>query len=431
VHFFLSRRIRPTGLGIVAVFILSAILSAGTILEPMYLVLTMSFSLLLLAFMSLPFQRAKLQITRQLPRYATAGSSLGYTVTVTNQGRWGVARFGLIETPPDPRPALRTFAASREPGEEQRNLFDRHVGWYRWSWLCHKDQLFLPNPAIAEKKLTRAESRKLRMEIIPQRRGVIQLNQMRLLLPEPLGLLQRCCRVQQEPAQLIVLPRRYPMPAFDLPGSARFQPGGEATSRHSGSAGEFSGLREYQPGDPLRLIHWASWARTGKPVVKELEDTFFPRYGLILDTCIDPGAEEDFEKVVSIGASFLAVEDPKETWIDLMFISGIERVLRAGHGHGRTEPLMEALAGVQPDHQEKFADLRRLVLRHAEDLAGCLCLFTGWSRERSQLITSLQSNGISCAAIIVSAEKLSLPPHCYQIRPQTVEADLMRLPRQL
>ena len=85
----------------------------------------------------------------------------------------------------------------------------------------------------------------------------------------------------------MVLPRRYPLPPIELPGGAAFKITGETNTNAIGNSGEFVGLRDYRPGDPLRQIHWKSWARTGRPIVKELEDTFYPRYGLVLDTLCD------------------------------------------------------------------------------------------------------------------------------------------------
>ena len=38
-----------------------------------------------------------------------------------------------------------------------------------------------------------------------------------------------------------------------------------------------SGTREYREGDPIRNIHWRSWARRGEPVVKEYQEEYFCR----------------------------------------------------------------------------------------------------------------------------------------------------------
>jgi hypothetical protein len=167
-------------------------------------------------------------------------------------------------------------------------------------------------------------------------------------------------------------------------------------------------------------------------VVRELEDTFFPRYGLILDTFSNPDNETYFEDAVSIAASFVSAADTSESLIDLMFIAGAERVVSAGHGVGRAETLLEVLAGVENTRDEDFSSLSRLVLRHGEDLAGCLCVFAGWSPSRSRFMAEMARAGIECAALVVAREQpASLPAHVYHVRPATLADDLMRLPAQL
>jgi len=79
---------------------------------------------------------------------------------------------------------------------------------------------------------------------------------------------------------------------------------GVALASNVGQSEEFVSLRDYRRGDPLRHIHWRSWAKAGKPVVKEFEDEFFVRHALVLDTFIDDPHSELFEEAVSVAASF-------------------------------------------------------------------------------------------------------------------------------
>ena len=65
----------------------------------------------------------------------------------------------------------------------------------------------------------------------------------------------------------------------------------------------FSSLREYEPGDDPRRIHWRSTARTGTLMVRELIDTTEPTTTIVLDTrtaAMTPGA---FEHAVEVAAS--------------------------------------------------------------------------------------------------------------------------------
>ncbi|CBL45220.1 Hypothetical protein HDN1F_16370 [gamma proteobacterium HdN1] len=54
---------------------------------------------------------------------------------------------------------------------------------------------------------------------------------------------------------------------------------------------EFAGLREYQPGDPLKHIHWKQLAKTGALTTKLLESTSSSRRVLTLESVPGPGTE--------------------------------------------------------------------------------------------------------------------------------------------
>jgi uncharacterized protein (DUF58 family) len=196
-------------------------------------------------------------------------------------------------------------------------------------------------------------------------------------------------------------------------------------------SGEFVGLREYRPGDPLRLIHWKSWARTGRPIVKELEDTFYPRYGLILDTLSPGGADAAFEDAVSVAASFAAAIDTRESLLDLMFVKNEAHIVTAGRGLERAEKLLEVLAGVTPERTTDFTALASLVIRHRDDLTSCLVILNGWDETRSEFLTTLTRTGIVCAPVIIGKgpPPAGVPGHW--LESGHIARDLKRLPTRL
>jgi hypothetical protein len=431
VNHFLRRRIRPAGIGLLIVIEVAPGAAAGSAEPPVFQTFSLACGLVLVSLISVLFRRAKVEAVREMPLHATAGQGFTYHVSLRNLRGKDLKRIELVETPADPRPSEDLFITSREPGEEKRNFYDRWLAYYRWSWLCEIRRLFEGGRSEVVNRVKGNTTMKVAIPMVPRRRGLIRLNDLRVLLPDPIGLFQRCRKVPAPPASLAVLPKRYPLPRFELPGSARFQPGGEATARHAGATGEFTGLRDYQPGDPLRLIHWPTWARTGKPVVKELEDTFFPRHGLILDTFPAVGDDALFEDAVSVAASFVVAVDARESLIDLMFIAGHERVVTAGQGIARAETLLEVLAGVESSPREDFDSLAKLVQRHADDLAGCLCVFSGWSKSRARLLQRLNRAGIETSAVVICREKPAAMPRCHFLRTGDLANDLMKLPRQL
>jgi uncharacterized protein (DUF58 family) len=237
--------------------------------------------------------------------------------------------------------------------------------------------------------------------------------------------------VPAPPATITVLPRRHPLPPIELPGTARFQIGGESTSNSIGNAGEFVSLRDYRRGDPLRQIHWRSWARTGRPIVKELEDTHYPRYGLVVDTFAAGGGAEVFEDVVSVAASFAATIDTHESLLDMMFIKDHTHVVTAGRGLARAEKLLEVLAAVEPEPGADFDRLLRLVLRYRDELTSCLVVLGGWDEPRREFLRKLAAGGVNGIPLIVGRGPRPDGVGGHWLESGELARDLRRLPTRL
>ncbi len=429
-HFF-TRRTRPAGVAVTVAMgcaaLLGAAFSRGSIYQSFSVCLAMFSAGVVWSFL----RRAGLSARRELPRHATAGVPMGYAVRVRNRGRFRIGRAWLLETPPDPRPDLESFHRFREPGEDERNRFDRVFAFFRWQWLVSKRRVFSANASAGELRAAGGREVTVRMEITPLRRGVIHLADLRVRLPDPCGLFQKCVPVEALPGSVLVLPRRYPLPPIRLPGGAAFNLTGETTSNTIGSSGEFVGLRDYRSGDPVRLIHWKSWARTGRPIVKELEDTFYPRYGLVLDTCSGEGGDDGFEDAVSVAASFAAGIDTSETLLDLMFVKNEAHRVTAGRGLERAEKLLEVLAGVTPEAGRDYRPLASLVLRHRDDLTSCVVILNGWDDGRSAFLDTLVRSGVVCVPILIGRgpKPSGAPGHWLECG--QVARDLERLPEYL
>ncbi|MFC5051900.1 DUF58 domain-containing protein [Rubritalea spongiae] len=356
------------------------------------------------AFVSVLLRKAQLKVRRLLPRHASVGRPLEYTVEYTNLAKRGLNNFYMLDLAPDPTPSMDVFLHATEPGEEKRNAFDRFFLAYRWNWLksrflLMKSKLFLANSVGGEK------CGKVRVELLPLRRGVIHLQNMRVVLPDALGLFQRVKRVDQEEDILIVLPKRYRMDSFDFAGQARSQVGGDSSTSTQGQSGEFVSLREYRPGDPPKHIHWPSWGRTGKPILKEYEEMFFPRYGLVLDTAVRAEQEEVFEELVSVAATLTSEMDTDQSLIDVMFIQQGAKVQTVGKNVERVEAMLELLASVEIDPVADWAALKNAVLKHADDLTTCFLVFGDWDDERENFLQSLSSFGISLVVLVVQDEE--------------------------
>ena len=412
-------------------FILATCLSVGQNKAPIYQLFSLSFGIILVGIPWAMSRQANVEARRDLPRFGTAGEPLRYHVNVRNMGHRKLAHAWIADTPPDPRPSVEDFTTLREPGEEERNVFDKKFAYFRWEWLLAGNRLFSGGISREDLCLKQGQAARVTVEMTPLRRGIIRLDDLRVLLPDPFGLYQRCRKVKAAHSTLTILPRRYPLPPIELPGGAAFKISGEANTNAIGNSGEFVGLRDYRPGDPLRQIHWKSWAKTGRPIVKELEDTFYPRYGLIVDTLSCDRTDQQFEEVISVAASFAASLDSSESLLDLMFIKNEAHMVTAGRGVERAEKLLEVLAGVSPERHENFQALTRLVLSHRDDLTSCLVIFNSWDESRANFLKSLTRGGILCAPIIIGkgAAPSMVPGHW--LESGQIARDLQRLPARM
>jgi len=163
----------------------------------------------------------------------------------------------------------------------------------------------------------------------------------------------------------------------------------------------------------------------------ELEDTFFPRHGLVFDTFPAPGDEDLFEDAVSIAASFASALDTRESLLDLMFIKDRAHVVTVGRGMARPEKLLEVLAGVEAEPVEHFDTLARLALRYRDELTSCLVICCGWSDRRVGFLRQLAAGGLECALLAVGRGPApdAFPGHW--IQSGQLARDLGKLPRRL
>lgn len=428
VKFFFLRRIKPAGWGGIIAMGLAATMLMGSPIRPLYQIFAVSLSLCSLALIWAWARRVKLNATREVPSYASAGQEFRYQLMIAGADR-GLNDCQFQESPPDPRPSWEQFSLAREPGEKMRNAFDRFFAFNRWQWLLANNEVFAHGASAPSIKLAGQRNNRVTISMTAQRRGMIQLDDLRVLLPDPFHFFQRARRVAAPVNRIAVLPRRYRLPPLRLPGVAQFQAGDDATSRQNGSSGEFTSLREYRPGDPPRMIHWRSWAKTGRPIIKEVEDVFFPRYALVLDTFANAGDNQLFEEAVSVAASFVAEIDTEQAMLDLMFLGDCDRVITAGKGLADSVKLLEALAVVESSPQENFAHLAKLIQRHRADLSACICVFTGWSESRTAFLRSLEYSGLEVVALaIVGAhEQAKVPRNVLQIRATHAQEDLLRM----
>jgi uncharacterized protein (DUF58 family) len=415
-HWFLSR-FTPAGRLVFSAMVLCAFFGINTGMNMAYQGFTFLAALVLVAFWGSLVFPSPLSVRRFAPRFGTVGVRLSYRMAVTNRRRKKAAGLFLSERMTDPRPGFSEFSASREPLQDRRNLFDRFVGYHRWMWLVALNRRAEPETAPVP-DVGPGGTAEVTISLTPRRRGRLDLPGVTVSRPDPLGL-YRALRTEKETGSILVLPRRYRLPPVDLPGRRRHQPGGVALASSVGDAEEFISLRDYRPGDPIRQIHWRSWAKAGKPIVKEFQEEYFVRHALILDTFWPVKGDERFEEAVSVAASFVAAVDTRESLLDLLFVGTEAYCFTGGRGLAHEDRMLEILASAEVCPDRPFSTLSALARQRAPQLSGCILVLLGWDEPRRELVRTLQGHLLPMlvVAVVGEGEAADLDPGPMKTRP--------------
>lgn len=359
-----------------------------------------AFALLLaflaFAFASSFFFRARFSVTRILPRTGTAGQPLHYRARVKNLTAKNQTGLTLLEDLADQRPAFQDWLAF-ELAESRR------VRPFRFSKRRKRRNPF----QVAELKegeippIAPQGEAEARLAIFPRRRGILRLAGVTIARPDPLELFRSFVKVAA-PQTVVILPKRHPLPPIALPGAMRYQEGGVALAANVGRSDEFVALRDYRQGDPLKHIHWRSWAKVGKPITKEFADEFFVRHALVLDTFGNEPHSEVLEEAVSVAASFACTVITQESLLDLLFIGNQSYCFTAGRSIAHADQMLEILASVKNCADQKFERLEHLVLNHISLVSGCICVLQRWDEARQQFVKKLRALGVPLLVLVIT-----------------------------
>jgi len=359
------------------------------------------FALLLVSVVFGGGFRVSFAAERLLPRFGTAGQPFTYRVRVLNRTRKHQHGLTLLENLAEVRPTFSEWKAVQL--DEMKYVRPFRFSRRRWDSPFRVAKV---NEALVP-PLPAQQSGEVQVKLTPLRRGVVRFDGLTLARPDPLGLFRALRRIAL-PSSVLILPKRYPLPPVALPGALKYQRGGVAMASNVGQSEEFVALRDYRRGDPLRHIHWRSWAKAGKPIVKEFEDEFFVRHALILDTFTRRPHSDEFEEAVSVAASFACTVLTQESLLDLLFVERQAYCFTAGRGLAHADQMLEILASVRPCNGS-FTTLEYLVLSHTSMVSGCIVVLLVWDEPRRRLVEKLKVLGLPVLVLVIRSPGKSEP----------------------
>ena len=389
-----ARRFTPAGLCAAGGWLVAGAVGADIENTVTYQSFALLFAFLFFAVACSFFFRAKFSATRLLPRFGTAGQPLQYQVQLKNLTNKNQAGLTLLEDLADPRPPFDEWL-------EFQLAENRRVRPFRVSQRRTQNPFRLATVKPAEvPPLPPHGEGVVALELLPLRRGILRFTGVTVARPDVLGLF-RAFRRLSAPQTVLILPKRHPLPPIALPGAMKYQEGGVALAASVGSSEEFVALRDYRQGDPLRHIHWRSWARIGKPIVKEFEDEFFVRHALVLDTFTDEPHNELLEEAVSVAASFACTVLTQESLLDLLFVGNKSYCFTFGRSLGQADQMLEILASVRNCADRTFDALEHLVLNHVSVVSGCICVLQRWDEPRKNFVKKMRVLSVPVMVLVI------------------------------
>ncbi len=267
----------------------------------LYMVFATAVVLMIVDYISLIGKKPKLEVKRYLPPFVTKGQDVNYKVAVSGENIKNSELF-YLEIPADPTPDYETFVSTPEPGESKRNRYDRRMGYYRWKWLLGRNLgANFRETLIKGEKIN--EGIVFKTSFTPLRRGKVRLGGVYICKKGVFQLIKKG-RIVDLYDEMTVFPEIYPVKSIKcLRGLT--ESGNEKTveTQETGLGYELKSLREYNPGDSPRNIHWRASAKTGDLKVKEFHKEVDAGVVLFLDNFFKESYLEDFEVIVSTAAS--------------------------------------------------------------------------------------------------------------------------------
>jgi uncharacterized protein (DUF58 family) len=341
----------------------------------------------------------RLAVRRHLPEFVTAGEPARYRIEVLNPQEHPVQAGELVEQLHQPWPSPASLAHFRSAAATNR--FDQRIGYPAFLDLLRRLRA-IDVQRIGVPAMHPGQRVDIEVPLRPSARGLAVFEHLARVITGPLGLVETRVPVAAVEATLAVLPTRLPV---ELPAAISrrlHQPGGVSLARHVGDAEEFRSLRDYRPGDPLRAIHWRSFAHTGKPVVREFQEEFFARHALLLDTAAAYAFAPAFETAVSLAAWLVAQPRDADSLLDLLFVGERVHRLTAGRGLGGADALLRVLATVATTPPASIDALLATLERNAAQLSSVILILLAWDEPRRHAVRRLLARGVRPTVLVVA-----------------------------
>ncbi len=390
-------KLTTPGKGFLLFFTVAISVGASSLHIPVYQLVCALFSIFFFGFLAGWIYRPQLMIQGRFPDRAVVGQEVGSVFRVRNEGKRSAFDIGL-----------RFFMLPRHLKSTQ--VEEVHRG--------------LPSKS----------GDSLEVSLFPEKRGIYTLPVPYLYTTFPFNFFRTRFRsdpkMSRSTTSLLVVPSYHPLEEVRIPARRRYQPGGVPYSSHIGESMEYVGNREYRPGDSMQRIDFLSWGRISRPVVREYQEEYYLRIGLVLDTQVTGMKREPregyppLEAAISLTAAISDFLIRQDHVIDLFAAGNQVYRLTAGRHTAQLDRVQEILACLEPTPHNPFPTVNEEVGEYLSGISCLIGIFLSWDDHRETIIRQASAMGCGSRVILVEGNESPVgdpPGEPYQtFRPEEV-----------
>jgi uncharacterized protein (DUF58 family) len=231
-------------------------------------------------------------------------------------------------------------------------------------------------------------------------RGEHHLDPFRAVAVVPLGLSQGA-PLRTAGARFVVVPKVARVVSLTTPVNRRHQPGGVAQASRTGDATDLLGVRPYRPGDPVRDLHARSWARHGSPMVREYQEEYFTRIGVVVDTDAGVATPAHVEGALSLAAGVVASLCRGEALVDVLVTGDQVERMSLGRSLGSLDQALDVLAAVKAKPGFAANAMLGRLSPHLERLSSVVLVALAWDDARAAFAAAVRARGVATAVLVV------------------------------
>lgn len=249
------------------------------------------------------------------------------------------------------------------------------------------------------------------------KRGVYRIPKVTIGSTFPFNLF-RFRHTHSSDDRVIVTPSFTPLQKFQLPGdkdAINLEEDRQLQFAHAVGESEYIGNREYQAGMPVRRWDFSSWARTGKPVVREYRENQRGMATLFIDSFFADDASptnQEFESLLSLATAIVDALSRKAIVVSRLVIGPTIYSLidTKVEDQLRTIGRKLALAEISSESEAQVLQDDLFLEQAVSSDAYAFLLFNKWDTTREKLRECFQERGRACISRIMESESREFGP---------------------